>query len=607
MGKLSTNNLKEPLKGVFGRLPRWSKRAAALLAVVAIVALALANRSGLSVPLQGQSITSQTIVLERTELSVTLPVSGVVKSSDTHSVYSSQNNPVQEIYVQVGDFVEVGDILAQLDMSRIEHDMAQTELNLQSARNSAAEEARTKGNSVHNARTSLEAAQIALERQILNVANAEKDLREAEEKMREPFDSYAYDKAIEDARINLGRREHDYETARSEYEKIDDFDSYSFENAINDAKKNYQRRQDDEQRAIDNYYDAWNKYYQASPETESVAWNNVQSAKAAMESATRAVEDARAAWERATTDLSRARDNHNRQRNDAITKANENLNKAHNNLDDAHRAYDRALRDREKAGQDYLDNNTKKLDQAKKVLAESRNQLRSAQNNLEAAQNSLNQAGSKGFTYGVSVEQQKLNLEKLQEQLAEGKIVATVEGVITEVNANVGAAANGVLFVIEDADNLYVSANVKEYSLTALQLGQQIYLTTEATGEKVYPGTLIYISPKAVSPAGSTSVEFEIHAALNNDDRESKTADIKIGMNAFLNIMTETKAEVYAVPLSAIVTDERGSFVYSLEEGEIIELAVTVGLRTATQAEILGGGLYDGLVLLTRPKDGGRF
>jgi hypothetical protein len=75
-------------------------------------------------------------------------------------------------------------------------------------------------------------------------------------------------------------------------------------------------------------------------------------------------------------------------------------------------------------------------------------------------------------------------------------------------------------------------------------------------------------------------------------------------MNAFLNIITVTKPDVYAVPLSAIVTDHRGSFIHALDNngnGETRELPVTIGLKTSTQAEISGADLQDGLMILARP------
>jgi multidrug efflux pump subunit AcrA (membrane-fusion protein) len=555
------------------------------------------GQSGLKAAMQSEI--PPAFALEKTELTKTISVSGIVQSTGTHNIYSTQNNPVREIYARVGDRVNAGDILAKLDMSKLENDIAQAELNLLSARNTAAEEARTKGNSVTNAQTSLETSRISLERQEMNTANAEKDLLEAETNMKKPFDSYTYDKTIEDAKINLERRIKELAAAEEEWEKVSagTFDNYAYKNAILDAETNYNRKQDDLDLAVQNYYNAMSRYYSAPTETQDAAWSNALSAQSSIESAERAVQDAEKAVERAKTEQKRAQDDYNDE-NRPLTNATDNLTKAQNNLADARRSYERALSDKERAIRDYTENNETKLENAKKTLADSRNQLQSAQNNLASAQNSLNQADSKQATTATSVELQILNLEKLNSQLAEGLILATTDGVVTEVNAKVGAAASGALFVIEDVDRLYVSANVKEYSLNDLQIGQRGYVTTDATGANVYDAVITYISPKAVSAAGSTSVEFEIRAAINGTDN-----DVRIGMNAFLNVVTDARDNVFSVPLSAIVTNDNGSFIYAFESSEHREIPVTIGLRTSTHAEIYGDSLHEGLQILSRPQD----
>jgi multidrug efflux pump subunit AcrA (membrane-fusion protein) len=139
---------------------------------------------------------------------------------------------------------------------------------------------------------------------------------------------------------------------------------------------------------------------------------------------------------------------------------------------------------------------------------------------------------------------------------------------------------------------------VKEYSLNELRLEQQGYVTTDATLGRIYDSKLSFISPKATSPAGSTSVEFEIHARILEND-----TDVKIGMNAFLNIITDRKADVFAIPLSALATDNRGSFVYIIDNGEVREIAVSQGLKTSTHVEIDGEDLYEGMQILARPAD----
>jgi len=56
------------------------------------------------------------------------------------------------------------------------------------------------------------------------------------------------------------------------------------------------------------------------------------------------------------------------------------------------------------------------------------------------------------------------------------------------------------------------------------------------------------------------------------------------------------------VPNSAIVSNERGEFVYAFEYGQKREIPVTMGLGTMVSSEISGGGLFEGLELMLDPE-----
>ena len=641
---------------------KGSKKAKVIVGVVVVAAAAAALvivsqvRAARAELEKNQSI--ETITLEKTDISRTVSVSGVVESALVTNIYTTQSFPVKEIYVKVGDPVKTGDVLAVLDMSRLENDISQTEISLKSAEASAQEELRSNRNTIVNAQTSLESSRITLSRQQTNTRNAENDLKEAEEKMEEEFDSYTYDNMIEDMRLAFERRTEDLEKAQNDLsDAIDDFDDYAFQNAITDAKNNLERRKDElkeaekagdkEQNTLTVNLGGYNSAVRAAATMLAIKEDALKSAKGILDAATEAgdeeaikaaqafydiakqerdaanaalasankdldyairmgnssdssdsretsarhaVRDAQNAYDRAVTNLERAK-------KDAVDAANDILTRTQNAFDDAQRAYEKALEDKIRAIDNYEESNETRLKNAQKTYEDSQRQLESSENGVKSASNSLDQARNRPASQGTSVEIQELNLDRLNNQLDEGIITATADGVVTEVNAKVGALPGGIMFVIEDAEDLRVSARVREHSISSVLLGQNAIITTDATGEKEYSGKVSYISPRAVSAAGSTSVEFEVQAGLLRPD-----AEIKIGMNAFLNIIIEEKPNVFAVPNSVIVTNERGSFVYAFEEDEKREIAVTLGIRSMVNAEITGNGLHVGMQLLIDPE-----
>jgi len=628
---------------------------------IGLVALTIVIGAALIIILQpsgnanAQSQANQTIELQRTDITRAVSVSGVIESARVINIYSTQSYPVKEIFVKVGDPVKAGDVLAELDMSKLENDITQTEINLRSARISAEEELRSNNNSIVNAQTALESSRISLARQQLSTQNAERELADAQSRITEDFDSFTYDNAIADARQALDRRVVELENAQNDLDKaVNDFDEYTYQNAITDAGINLEKRKDElrdaertsgvnssainisgfqsavtaAQTVLNLRKAALESAEETLKNTDSNDTEAIAAAEKAVETATRerdaaqtaltnanrdlsnalssadtassnqgrvdsanhALKDAQNAYDRALTNLERAK-------KDAADTAAKALTNAENSYADAKRAYEKALSDKTRAALNNTDSNNNSLQSAQRSYADSLKQLESSSSSLKSAQNTLDQALSRPATSGANVEIQELNFEKLTSQMEEGKIVATADGVITEINAKVGASPSGILFVIEDTGDLYVSARVREHQVSSVQLGQDAVITTEATGDRIYEGTVSFISPKAVTAAGSTSVEFEVRASINAPDSATR-----IGMNSFLNIILERKSDIYAVPNSAIVTNENGSFVYAIDNEVRREIAVTIGIRTMVDSEISGDGLYDGIRLVSDPE-----
>ena len=655
---------------------KWAKIAVGMATVAAIgtAALLLQPTATAQEP--------QIFALSQGNLSRIISTSGVVQSANSQNIYSTQTAPIQDIFVNVGDSVQAGDVLARLDMSRLESDIEQAALNLTNAENSATEEGRNNANSVANAQNSLTASQISLERQSQATANALADLQTAIADTEQAFDGTTHDRIIEDARLAAERRTADFAAAQADLRQaeqdlaniLEEFDDYNHQNAIADARITLERRQialsDAEEELAEelrNRNEPFNdralrqaiadaernlerrrEDLQAAEQNTAASWGNEnvnhETLQTNERNARRAVEDAESAVTRARTDLTTARNNHNSSQSDvrenaltaaeravdnaqtaledaqraydratadlpralqtatesaenAVELASENAARAHDSMLDAQRNHERTLYDKEQAILDFLENSENRLQAAQRTYADSQNQLQTAENSLQSAQTSLNQAAARSATT-TNVELQALNLARLNEQLADGYIIATTGGVITEINASVGAAPTGILFVIEDFDNLYISANVREHNLNDIILGQNAQVTAVATGDRVYSAEVAYISPRAVSPPGSTSVEFEVRAALTGT-----TADVRIGMNAFLNIVTDFRENVFSVPLTAISSTANGDFIYQLADGEIVAIPITIGLRTATHAEVFGE-LFEGMEILARAEDG---
>ena len=183
-----------------------------------------------------------------------------------------------------------------------------------------------------------------------------------------------------------------------------------------------------------------------------------------------------------------------------------------------------------------------------------------------------------------------------------------VSGTVTAVYAKVGAPGSGLLFVVENTDDLVIKTELKEYDVASVQEGMPVQVKSDATGDRVFPASVSHIAPTAQKAAdGSTqssgSVEFDTEVRLDQPD-----SGLRVGMNVRMTVVTAERKGVWAVPYDALVTDAQGqTAVYVArpqgEEGSMVavEVPVDTGLETDFYVEISSGQLAEGDLLLTQP------
>ena len=212
---------------------------------------------------------------------------------------------------------------------------------------------------------------------------------------------------------------------------------------------------------------------------------------------------------------------------------------------------------------------------------------------------------------------QRIAIEKQKQQFDDCTIKATADGTITSVNAVVGNPASGVLFQIESLDNMEVTISIKEVDIVNVKVGQRVEIKTDGTGDEVTQGEVVSVNPtakkgnmsqgqgKSTSESQGTSSDssFEGKIKINNTN-----PNMKVGMNARLNIITSEKSDIYTVSSESIVQNEENKSIYVAEKsGEkpneyiIKELPIKTGLESDFNVEILGEGISDGIIIIDDP------
>jgi multidrug efflux pump subunit AcrA (membrane-fusion protein) len=265
-----------------------------------------------------------------------------------------------------------------------------------------------------------------------------------------------------------------------------------------------------------------------------------------------------------------------------------------------------------------LKNSQDNVEQLKELYesgASSQNELTQAESALKRAQLSYDNAkaalenikSKNTTTTSNNIEIQRVALEKQKKTLNDAKIIAPIDGTVTMVNAKENGSAAGLLFVIEDTENLIASTSIGEYDISLIKLGQEVIIKTDSTGDKQFMGIISQIAPTAIKDAGgntasASNVEFDTEITMKDKD-----PNIKIGMNVRLTIKLDEKKDVYSVPYDAIVTENDGSqWIYVLEtvqkdgktQNTSRKIQVQTGMETDMYVEISSPDLKDGMNVL---------
>lgn len=229
--------------------------------------------------------------------------------------------------------------------------------------------------------------------------------------------------------------------------------------------------------------------------------------------------------------------------------------------------------------------------------------IHTVETNLQAQKNQVASAQISAETAKLSKD---LTLQQLNDSLEDTVITAPASGTVTAVYATVGGAGTGLLFVIEDVENLIVKTSVKSFDVGTVKEGMPVTIKSDATGDQVFDGAVTSIAPasqKTATGATDTASEaFDTEVAVTSRD-----TGLRIGMSVRLNYIVDAQKGVLAVPYDAVYTNaagqdcvmglaELGNGQYALQE-----MPVTLGIESDLLVAVSGEGIVEGLRVLNDP------
>ncbi|HEX7331589.1 MAG TPA: efflux RND transporter periplasmic adaptor subunit [Pyrinomonadaceae bacterium] len=208
--------------------------------------------------------------------------------------------------------------------------------------------------------------------------------------------------------------------------------------------------------------------------------------------------------------------------------------------------------------------------------------LETANANLEAQKIAVKEATERANQQRIAVKeaqtsikssemrasQQAAMLRGQQSQRSKATQLSPLNGVVADIPTRVGEfAVAGLsttpLMTIADMSQINVEVNVDETEINNVQVGQEAKIKVDALGEKELRAVVTQRNPLAIAKSDATgglsnrvnvqeAKEFKVTLELRDLPEEIQNA-LRPGMSSTATITTNTKNNVLAVPLEAIV------------------------------------------------------
>jgi len=179
-----------------------------------------------------------------------------------------------------------------------------------------------------------------------------------------------------------------------------------------------------------------------------------------------------------------------------------------------------------------------------------------------------------------------LDVELKSIALEASRLVSPLDGLVTQVDqpvAGVNITPSTARIEVVNPETIYLRNLVDQQDVVKLSEGASCEIVFDAFPEQVYSGAITYLS-YAQEPGEDNSYLVKISVP------ENKKKDLRLGMGAEITVNLEQKNQVLAIPIEALVQEDKNNYVYVLnKDNKSQKRKVITGIETDTEIEIKKG------------------
>ncbi|RKD92464.1 efflux RND transporter periplasmic adaptor subunit [Mangrovibacterium diazotrophicum] len=254
-----------------------------------------------------------------------------------------------------------------------------------------------------------------------------------------------------------------------------------------------------------------------------------------------------------------------------------------------------------------------------------------AQSEFESADAAYKIAQAEVTSAEFSVKSNEASVAEAQEQLVKTKIYAPMDGTVSQLNVEKGERVVGtnmyegtVMMIISDLEQMEVKVEVNENDIVKVSKNDTALVEVDAYLKRKFKGIVTEIANSAntVGASGDQVTNFDVKVLLLKssyadliDSVGMKRYPFRPGMSATVDVQTDTRPDVIAVPIQAVTTRipaekqeetaekkvaDKHEVVFVLRDGRAFSQPVVTGIQDNANIEI-ESGIQAGDEIITGP------
>lgn len=619
----------------------WAHKFLLVILVLALVFLMASMVKGMFLKKKGTEISSnQVIVLKKGDVVNSINENGKVVSSTSTDIFAEKDSPVSSINVKVGDEVKEGDIIATLDSSAIDEEIAKKKASARANNKTVgagiAAAKKRLDEAVENRSNGTNAGIVAAKASVEQSLDAYKSAQKTYEDYKNSLEKQYNPEIIgeKNSRENLAYGE---KSSQLKYNQlINDFSDNkkkSSENRVlaqdcNSRIDAIQSRIDDLTRKStdigirmsdvqNDISDIGSKGQSNKQQGSDVNKNeakkledDIKSKRQELNSLTRYQEEIKIELSKLSDELASAKSQKEKYTSEADALDKE-IDSQRKNLDqmsiDIEKAHDDLKSDADKsikasqARDDQLKTYKLAMDTAensyKAALVSLKSAQTSADNEISMLRDALNSANANSNNLD------EVELKYLNEELEKTKIRALKDGTITKIDAKEGEVPKSAIARIETVNKLKIESLIKEYNVKDVKVGTKVIITSDALSDEEFEGRVSFINPtpEDLDPnSQSKDVNYKTEIDISKEDSEK----LSPGMTLRVKYILSEEEDTYHVPTTAIFNRDGKDYVLALKKDgnntyRIANVEVKKGLENDFETAIKGKDLKRDMKVLS--------